>query len=120
MTSEFERPPRHIDRYYESVGSGLGRIVGFIVVIALAALLFTTFYGRTPSGPSLVTSEPGVTAPATGAEVKPRAGRVDRRRARDHHPRERKWSGSPDAEFRLPGLHHKPVVLLCDPDHCAG
>lgn len=51
MTAEFERPPRNIDRYYESVGSGLGRIVGFIVVIALAALLFTTFYGRTPSGP---------------------------------------------------------------------
>jgi hypothetical protein len=63
MTAEFERPPRNIDRYYESVGSGLGRIVGFIVVIALAALLFTTFYGVTPSGPTIVTSEPGVTAP---------------------------------------------------------
>ncbi len=63
MTTECERPPRHVDRYYERVGSGLGRIIGFIVVIALAALLFTTFYGRTTSGPSIVTSEPGVTVP---------------------------------------------------------
>lgn len=63
MATEYQRPPRHIDRHYANVGAGLGRIVGFVVIIALAALFFITFYGRTPNGPSIVTSEPGVTIP---------------------------------------------------------
>ena len=39
MATEYERPPRHIDRHYENVGTGLGRIVGLIVIV-MAILSF--------------------------------------------------------------------------------
>ena len=71
MATEYERPPRHIDRHYANVSAALGRIIGFVVIVSVAALFFTTFYARTPSGPSIVTSEPGVTSPDRSAPKVP-------------------------------------------------
>jgi hypothetical protein len=71
MTTGYERPPRTVDRYYAVVSAGLGRIVGVIIVVAIAALLFKTFYGQTPTSPSTTTSNPAVAVPDRSAPKVP-------------------------------------------------
>ena len=58
MATEYEGPPRTADRYYRRVGAGLARIIGLLVVIALAAVLFMMSFGSRPSGPSMSRSDP--------------------------------------------------------------
>lgn len=65
MAAEYNRPAqRTVDRHNVVVGRNLGLIVGLIAFLAIGALVFFTFFDRTPSAPTVVKSPAGVkTAP---------------------------------------------------------
>jgi len=57
MPTEIERPPGILDRYYATVGTGLARTIGIIVVLGLAGVLCMAFFKSSPTGPRTATSE---------------------------------------------------------------
>lgn len=50
-------------QYLRNTGSSLGLVIGIIVALAVAALVLFSFFDRSSTGPSIVSTKPPVTAP---------------------------------------------------------
>lgn len=69
MATDYDCPAQQtVDRHVSTVGNSLGIIIGLIVVLAIGALVFFTFFDRTPTGPTVVKS-PSVTKTAPPANT---------------------------------------------------
>ncbi len=65
MPTDYNRPrDGKLERQYlRNTGSSLAAVIGVIIVLATAALVYFTFFDRSPTGPGIVSSKPPVTAP---------------------------------------------------------
>lgn len=65
MATEYERPrDRVVERTHTTnAGSGMGIVLGVLVALGIAAIMYFALADRSPTGPSTATSRPPVTAP---------------------------------------------------------
>jgi len=61
MATEFEPHKSRTGHHTRDAGSNMGVLVAIMAILAVGAMLFFTFYDRTPSGPSTASSPPNVT-----------------------------------------------------------